>query len=100
MPPHDLDLRPAPAGAGPALVAGELLARTVGELPVVGGLEGQEQLLAAAWLTGLRSSRTRRAYAADLVAWLSWLRQRQTGALDAAHMSTWTRAARRGRRGH
>jgi hypothetical protein len=42
MPPHDLDVLPAPAGAGPALVAAELLARTIGELPVVGELEGQE----------------------------------------------------------
>src|SRR5215831_14936109 len=91
MPPHDVDVRPAPAGAGPALVAAELLARTIGELPVVGELEGQEQLLVAAWLAGLRSPRTRRAYDADLVAWLGWLHQRQTDAFIAArvHVDMW-----------
>src|SRR5262245_26045392 len=85
MPPHDLDLLPGPALAGPALVAGELLARTIGELP------GQERLLVSAWLTGLRSPRTRRAYAADVAAWLGWLGQRHTGALGAArvHVDMW-----------
>jgi hypothetical protein len=37
------------------------------ELPVVGGLEEWEQVLVAAWLTGLRSARTHRAYAGDVV---------------------------------
>jgi hypothetical protein len=88
MPPYDLDVLPAPAGAGPALVAAELLARTIEELPVVGRLDGQEQLLVAAWLAGLRSPRTRRAYAADLVAWLG---QRQMDALGVGrvHVDMW-----------
>src|SRR5262245_57983477 len=91
MPPHGLDLRPAPAGTGPALFAAELLARTIEELPIVAGLAGQEQLLVSAWLAGLRPPRTRRAYAADLVAWLGWLGQRQTGALAAGrvHVDMW-----------
>ena len=33
---------------------------------MIGGLGEPEQVLAAAWLTGLRSARTRRAYAADV----------------------------------
>jgi integrase/recombinase XerD len=45
----------------------------------------------SAWLTGLRSARTRRAYAADLVAWLGWLAGRETGALAAGrvHVDLW-----------
>jgi integrase/recombinase XerD len=69
------DLEPLPArvlpaapGAGPAVLAGELLGRVRAELPVVGGLGEREQLLVSAWLTGLRSARTRRAYAGDVVA--------------------------------
>ena len=43
------------------------------ELPAVGGLgeREQEQVLVSAWLTGLRSARTLRAYAGDVVAWLA-----------------------------
>jgi hypothetical protein len=66
------DLEPLPAlvyaaapGAGPAAVAGELLGRIRAELPVVGELGNRDQVLMAAWLTGLRSARTRRAYAGD-----------------------------------
>jgi len=42
-------------------------------------------------VAGLRSPRTRRAYAADVVAWVGWLGQRQTGALAAArvHVDMW-----------
>ena len=46
----------------------------------------------AGWaLTGLRSARTRRAYAADVVAWLGWLAERDTGALAAGrvHVDLW-----------
>ena len=39
-------------------MARELLARVLGELPMVAGLGEREQLLAAAWLTSLRSLRT------------------------------------------
>ena len=61
------------------------------ELPVIGGLGEREQVLVAAWLTGLRSARTRRAYAADVVAWLGWLAARETGALAAGrvHVDLW-----------
>ena len=61
------------------------------ELPAVGGLGEREQLLVSAWLTGLRSARTRRAYAGDVVAWLGWLAGRETGALAAGrvHVDLW-----------
>ena len=61
------------------------------ELPVVGGLGEREQVLVSAWLTGLRSARTRRAYAEDVVAWLGWLADRDTGALAAGrvHVDLW-----------
>ena len=61
------------------------------ELPVVGELGEREQFLVSAWLTGLRSARTRRAYAADVVAWLGWLAERETGALAAGrvHVDLW-----------
>jgi hypothetical protein len=69
------DLEPLPArvlpaapGAGPAAVAGELLGRVRAELPAVGELGEREQVLVAARLTGLRSARTRRAYAGNVAA--------------------------------
>ena len=76
--PGDLERLPAPVspaapGAGPAVLAAELLGRVRAELPVVGGLGEREQVLVSAWLTGLRSARTRRAYAGDVAAWLGWL---------------------------
>ena len=45
----------------------------------------------SAWLTGLRSARTRRAYAADVAAWLGWLAGLETGALAAGrvHVDLW-----------
>ena len=78
-------------GTGPAMVAGELLGRVRAELPVIGRLGEREQVLMAAWLTGLRSARTRRAYAADVAAWLGWLTERQTSALAAGrvHVDLW-----------
>ena len=51
-------LSAAVLGLGPAAVAGELLGRLRAELPVVGDLGEREQVLVAAWLTGLRSART------------------------------------------
>ena len=82
---------PAAPGAGPASLAGELLGRVRAELPVISELGGREQVLVAAWLTGLRSARTRRAYAGDVVAWLAWLAERETGALAAGrvHVDLW-----------
>ena len=81
----------AAAGAGPAVLAAELLGRVRAELPVVGGLGEREQLLVSAWLTGLRSARTRRAYAGDVAAWLGWLDGRATGVLTAGrvHVDLW-----------
>ena len=70
-------------GASPAVVAGEVLGRVRAELPVIGEMREREQVLVAAWLTGLRSARTRRAYAADTAAWLGWLAERDTEALAA-----------------
>jgi hypothetical protein len=67
---------PAAPGAGPAAVAAELVGRVRAELPAVGELGEREQVLVAAWLTGLRSARTRRAYAGDVVAGLGWLAER------------------------
>ena len=48
-------------------------------------------MLAAAWLTSLRSLRTRRAYAGDLRAWLSWLDGRSVDVLQAGrvHVDLW-----------
>jgi hypothetical protein len=94
--PGDLERLPAPVspaapGAGPAAVAAELLSRVRAELPVVGELGEREQVLVSAWLTGLRSARTRRAYAGDVVAWLSWLAGREADALAAGrvHVDLW-----------
>jgi integrase/recombinase XerD len=82
---------PFASGAGPAVLAGELLGRVRAELPAVGGLGDREQLLVSAWLTGLRSARTRHAYAGDAVAWLGWLAGRGTGVLAAGrvHVDLW-----------
>ena len=94
--PGDLELLPArvlPAApaAGPAALAAELLGRVRAELPVIGWLGEREQFLVSAWLTGLRSARTRRAYAGDVAVWLGWLAERGTGALTAGrvHVDLW-----------
>jgi site-specific recombinase XerD len=86
------DLEPLPAsGTGPAAVAAELTGRIRAELPVISDLGEREQILLAAWLTGLRSARTRRAYAGDAVAWLGWLADRDTDVLAAGrvHVDLW-----------
>jgi site-specific recombinase XerD len=92
----DLELLPArvsPAtpGAGPAALAAELFGRVLAELPVVGELGERDQVLVSAWLTGLRSPRTRRAYAGDVAAWLGWLTDRETHVLAAGrvHVDLW-----------
>jgi site-specific recombinase XerD len=78
-------------GTGPAALAAELLGRVRAELPAVGELGEREQVLVSAWLTGLRSPRTRHAYAGDLVAWIAWLGERGTDALGASrvHVDLW-----------
>jgi hypothetical protein len=74
--PSDLERLPV-SGTGPAAMAAELLGRIRAELPVIGELGEREQFLVAAWLTGLRSARTRRAYAGDMAGWLGWLAVRR-----------------------
>jgi integrase/recombinase XerD len=88
--PGDLERLPA-SGTGPAAVAAELLGRIRAELPAIGELGEREQFLVAAWLTGLRSARTRRAYAGDMAAWLGWLAARDTDVLAAGrvHVDLW-----------
>ena len=49
---------------------------------MIGEMGERKQLLVSAWLTGLRSARTRRAYAGDVVGWLS---ERETDALAGPH---------------
>ena len=84
---------PAPGRTGNpgASVAAELVARVRLELPAMAALRPREELLAAAWLTSLRSARTRRAYAGDLRAWLAWLTDRGTDVLAATrvHVDMW-----------
>jgi integrase/recombinase XerD len=92
----DLELIPARVlptapSAGPAVVAAEVLGRIRAELPMIGELGEREQVLVSAWLTGLRSASTRRAYAGDMAAWLSRLAGRDTDVLAAGrvHVDLW-----------
>jgi site-specific recombinase XerD len=73
------------------VLAAELLGRIGAELPLIGELGERDQVLVAAWLTGLRSARTRRAYAGDVAAWLCWLADRDTDVLAAGrvHVDLW-----------
>ncbi|MGH3219393.1 MAG: tyrosine-type recombinase/integrase, partial [Streptosporangiaceae bacterium] len=82
---------PATAAHPGAPVAAELVARVRLELPAMAALGQREGLLAAAWLTSLRSARTRRAYAGDLRAWLGWLADRGIDVLAATrvHVDMW-----------
>lgn len=86
--PRGLEQLPA---HGAAAVAAELLGRIRTELPVISTLGEREQILVAAWLTGLRSARTRRAYVGDVTAWLGWLVDRETDVLAAGrvHVDLW-----------
>jgi site-specific recombinase XerD len=63
----------------------------VDELPALAGLAQRERLIASAWLSSLRSARTRRAYAGDLLAWLGWLGPRGVEVLAAqrVHVDLW-----------
>src|SRR5260370_24505363 len=93
--PGDLEPLPAAAsapGAGPAALAVELLDRVRAELPVVGERGEREQFLVSAWLTGLRSARTRRAYAGDVAAWLRRLPGRGPPAAAAGRVRAGPRA--------
>lgn len=75
-------------------MAGELVAHVLAELPALGVLDGRDRLLAAAWLASLRSARTRRSYAGDLLGWQAWLAERSLEVLDAGrvHLDMWVRA--------
>ncbi len=99
----DLALSPTPPGvvdvyastrAPAAAMAGELVAHVLGELPGLAALEDRDRLLAAAWLAGLRSARTRRSYAGDLLGWTGWLAERGLELLAAGrvHVDVWVRA--------
>jgi integrase/recombinase XerC len=81
------------ATAGGHHVAGELLATLAAEHPALASWPAREQVMAATWLAGYRSARTRRAYTADLAAWLRWLTTRQIDVLEARriHVDLWTR---------
>jgi hypothetical protein len=66
--PDDLERLHAAAsapGAGPAVLAGELLGRVWAELLVVGALGDGEQVLVAAWLTGQEGSRESTAWTSE-----------------------------------
>jgi integrase/recombinase XerD len=84
-----------PVASGAAVVAGELLDRARRELPRLAELGERDQLLAAAWLTSLRSARTRRAYFTDLRVWLGWLAERGVPVLDVrrVHVDLWVAQA-------
>jgi site-specific recombinase XerD len=77
-----------------AAMAGELVAHVVAELPALAALEDRDRLLAAAWLASLRSARTRRSYAGDLLVWQAWLAERGLEVLGAGrvHVDVWVRA--------
>ena len=75
-------------------MATELVTRIVGELPVVGTFAPREQMIVAAWLTGLPSANTRRSYARDAAAWLAWCAERGIDPFVATrvHVDMWVMA--------
>jgi integrase/recombinase XerD len=81
-------------GAAPAAIAGELVGHVLAELPALAALDDRDRLLASAWLTSLRSARTRRSYAGDLFGWRAWLTERGIALLGAGrvHVDLWVRA--------
>jgi site-specific recombinase XerD len=64
------------------------------ELPTLAVLDDRDRLLAAAWLASLRSARTRRSYAGDLLGWQTWLADRGLEVLGAGRvqLDLWVRA--------
>ena len=91
-------ISPAPAvpsdGSAPgAPAAVALLARLDTDHPTLAARPARERLLAAAWLAGYRSPRTRRAYALDMTAWLDWLHGLQVDVVAArrVHVDLWVR---------
>ncbi len=81
------------AGSAPAGMAGELVAHVLAELPALAVLDRRDRLLAAAWLASLRSARTRRSYAGDLLGWQTWLAERGLELLAAGRVQVdlWVR---------
>ena len=79
------------SAAAPAAVA--LLTQLATDHPTLAARPARERLLAAAWLAGYRSARTRRAYALDLTTWLDWLAGLQVDVLAArrVHVDLWVR---------
>lgn len=69
----------------------ELVDRATTEFPAVAELGERERLLVAAWLSSLRSARTRRGYLSDVRSWLYWLDERAVDALAATrvHVDLW-----------
>jgi site-specific recombinase XerD len=74
-------------------LAAQLRDRLVTEHPVLAARPGREQLMAATWLAGYRSARTRQAYAADLAEWLEWLASHELDPLAATRVvaDVWVR---------
>ena len=75
-----------PSVAGPASAAPgvELLERVSDDVAVLAGLtDPRLQLVVAGWLAGFRSTRTRRAYGADLAAFAAWCAPRGLDVLSA-----------------
>jgi len=74
-------------------MATEMVAHVLAELPAVAELDGRDRVLVAAWLASLRSARTRRAYASDLLGWAGWLDERGYELLGAARVQVdlWVR---------
>lgn len=71
----------------------QMLATLAAEHPALAGWPVRERVMAATWLAGYRSVRTRRAYARDLATWLAWLDAHQVDVLAArrVHVDLWTR---------
>jgi len=96
VPPPQFDPESAvtlvPVGSA-AGMAGELVAHVLAELPVLAVLDDRDRLLAAAWLASLRSARTRRSYAADLLGWRGWLAGRGLELLEGTRvqLDLWVR---------
>ena len=84
---------PVEGSAPAAPAAAALLAQLDTDHPTLTALPARERLLAAAWLAGYRSARTRRAYALDLTVWLDWLHGLQVDVLAArrVHVDLWVR---------
>lgn len=92
---HRPAIPPPPAPGSPtAGMAGELVAHVLAELPALAALDGRDRLVAAAWLASLRSARTRRSYAGDLLGWQAWLADRGLELFGAGrvHVDLWVRA--------